>query len=135
MTLDGSVSIMFRGAKEVYENAELILDHSLGVVVLPSSIVDIFNSIVSRSGLCDVPLPLNSSAYDTTFEEESITCLCHSSEHKKLPNIRIISTQPEDGLSITIPPLKYLSKPFLEENDPYNPKCHSLIRRSPNSNV
>ena len=105
------------------------------MVVLPSTIVDIFNSIVSRSGLCDVPLSLNSSAYDTTLEEESMTCLCHPSEHKKLPNIRIRSTLPEDGLEITIPPLKYLSKPFLEENDPYNPKCHSLIRRSHNSNV
>ena len=105
------------------------------MVVLPSSMVDIFNSIVFQSGLCDAPLSLNSSTYGTTFEEESIKCLCHPSEHKKLPNIRIDSTQPSDGLAVTIPPVKYLSKPFLEDNDPYNPKCLSLIRRSPDSNV
>ena len=31
--------------------------------------------------------------------------------------------------------MKYLSTPFLEEGDPYNPKCNSLIRSTPDESV
>ena len=99
------------------------------MVVLPNSMADHFYTIVSRSEVCNVPIS------KTSVEEDSITCLCHPSEHKRLPSIRILSSNPNDGLSLTIPPVKYLAKPFLDEDDPYNPKCIALIRSTKDSNV
>ena len=36
---------------------------------------------------------------------------------------------------LKISPIDYLSKPFLNEDDPYNPKCRSLIQGSFDNNI
>ena len=57
-----------------------------------------------------------------------MTCLCHTSDLKKLPLIKLISKN--EGISVYIRPKQYLSSPYLDIEDPYNPRCSLAVRES-----